>query len=68
MGHSGRTLRYIACMDDWPKPPIWREDLDKIRELMTPEEYKALLKRLVHIEPDGPLVDTRQVFKKPIEN
>jgi hypothetical protein len=30
------------------------EDLDKIRELMTPEEFEALMRRLVHIEPDDP--------------
>ena len=39
-------------MDEWPKPPMWREDLDKIRELMTPEEFEALMRKLVHIEPD----------------
>ena len=42
-----------------PEPPIWREDLQSIRELTTPEEFEALLKRLVHIEPVGPLHDFR---------
>ena len=31
---------------DWPRPPIQPEDLPKIRELLTAEEYKKLLKRL----------------------
>ncbi len=26
---------------DWPKPPIWIEDLPLIRELLTDEEYAA---------------------------
>ena len=32
-------------MPDWPRPPIRPEDLPKIRELLTAEEYAALLKR-----------------------
>ena len=33
-------------MYDWPRPPIHPEDLHKMRELLTPEEYEKLLKRL----------------------
>ena len=33
-------------MPDWPRPPIRPEDLPKIRELLTAEDYAALLKRL----------------------
>jgi hypothetical protein len=45
-----------------------REDLDKIRELMTPEEFEELMRKLVHIEPDGPLHNFRVVFPKPDKN
>ena len=31
---------------DWPRLPIQPEDLPKIRELMSAEEYARLLKRL----------------------
>ena len=46
----------------WPRPPIRREDLPLIRQLLTPDEYAALLRRLVHVLPDGPLVDYERVF------
>ncbi len=29
---------------DWPKPPIWPEDLPLIRELLTDDEYAELLR------------------------
>ncbi len=38
---------------DWPKPPIWPEDLPLIREL---------LRRTVQVLPNGPLLDYKQVF------
>ena len=38
-------------MRDWPRLPIHPEDLPKIRELLTTEEYEKLLKRL---EPPAP--------------
>ena len=31
---------------DWPQPPIRPEDLPKIRELLSAEDYEELLKRL----------------------
>ncbi len=33
-------------MPEWPRPPIRPEDLPKIRELLTAEEYEKLWKRL----------------------
>ena len=33
-------------MPEWPRPPIRPEDLPLIRELLTPEDYEALLKRI----------------------
>jgi len=30
---------------DWPTPPIWPHDLDDIRELLTDEEWRELLRR-----------------------
>ena len=39
---------------DWPKPPIWPEDLPLSRELLTDEEYAELLKRMVQVVPHGP--------------
>ena len=30
---------------DWPKLPIWPEDLPLIRELLTEEQYAELLRR-----------------------
>ena len=35
----------MGCIG-WPRPPIRPEDLPLIRELLTAEEYAALLKRL----------------------
>ncbi len=48
--------------DNWPKPPIWPEDLPLIRELLTEEEYAELLRRMVQVLPNGPLLDYRQAF------
>ena len=31
---------------EWPKPPIRPEHLPLIRELLTPEDYEKLLKRI----------------------
>ncbi len=52
----------------WPRPPIRREHLPLIRALLTQEEYDELLRRLVHVLPDGPLVDHRQVFTESGRN
>jgi hypothetical protein len=30
---------------DWPTPPIWPEDLDDVRELVSDEEWRELLRR-----------------------
>ena len=30
-------------MDDWPKPPIWPNHFDYVRELLTEDEWRALL-------------------------
>jgi hypothetical protein len=59
------TTNPMTQLDDWPKPPIWPEDLEMIRQLMTGAEYVALLRRLIHVLPDGPLVDQRRVFGAP---
>ena len=48
------------CHGYWPKPPIWAEDLPLIRELLTNEEYAELLKRMVQVLPNGPLLDYKQ--------
>ncbi len=53
---------------DWPKPPIWPDDLPLIRELLTDEEYAELLRRAVQVLPNGPLLDYSQVFGEPSEN
>ena len=45
---------------DWPKPPIWPEDLPLIRDLLTDEEYAELLRRMVM--SNGPLLDYKQAF------
>ena len=50
------------CNDDWPKPPIWPEDLPLIRELLTEEEFEKLLSRMVQVLPNGPLLDYRQAL------
>ncbi len=50
------------CHDDWPKPPIWPGDLPLIRELLTDEEYAELLRRMVQVVPNGPLLDYPQAF------
>jgi hypothetical protein len=30
---------------DWPTPPIWPDDLGDVRELLTEEEWRKLLRR-----------------------
>ena len=55
-------------LDDWPKPPIWSEDLTLIRELLTEEEYAELLRRMIQVLPHGPLLDYRQAFGESSEN
>lgn len=61
---------YLATpMDtDWPVPPIWPEDLPVIRELLTDEEYAALIRRLVWVLPDGPGLNWDRVLQTPSEN
>jgi hypothetical protein len=44
------------------------EDLPLIRQLLTEEEYALLLRRLVRVMPDGPLLDPKQVFGEPGKN
>ena len=53
---------------DWPIPPIWPDDLPLIRELLTEEEYAELLRRMVQVLPNGPLLDYRQAFGEPSNN
>ena len=53
---------------DWPKPPIWPDNLSLIRELLTDEEYAALLRRMVQVLPNDPLLDHRSVFGQPSKN
>ncbi len=36
-----------------------------IRELLTDEEYAELLRRTVHVLPNGPLLDYQQAFGEP---
>lgn len=56
-----------SCMydypSDWPEPPIWRADLPLIRELLTDEEWTALLRRLVSVS--GKLEDFQRVLPWP---
>ena len=53
------------CYQNWPIPPIWPEDLPLIRELLTEEEYPELLRRMVQVLPNAPLLDYSQVFAEP---
>ena len=48
---------------DWPKPPIWPEDLPLIRELLTDDEYAELLRRMVQV--CGPLLGYPRAFGEP---
>ena len=45
-----------------------REDLPLIRELLTDEEYAELLRRMVQVLPNGPLLGCRQGFGEPSKN
>ena len=47
-------------LDNWPKPPIWPEELPIIRERLTEEEYAELLRRMVQVY--GPLLGYPQAF------
>ncbi len=42
----------------------WPEDLPLIRELLTDEEYAELLRRMVQVVPNGPLLDYPQAFTR----
>ena len=53
------------CLDTWPLPPIWPEDLPLIHELLTDEEYAELLRRMVQVVPNGPLLNYKQAFGEP---
>ncbi len=44
------------------QPPIWPEDLPLIRELLTDEEYAERLRGMVHVLPNGVLLDYPQTF------
>ncbi len=52
------------CLDDWPKPPIWPDGLPLIRKLLTDEEYAELLRRMVQVLPNGPLLDYKRLASK----
>ncbi len=56
------------CDEEWPRPPIWPEDLPLIRQLLTDEEYAELLRRMVQVLPNGPLLNYRQAFGRPSKN
>ncbi len=43
----------MTHLNDWPKPPIWPENLPLIRQLMTDEEYAE--RRLVRVLGHGGL-------------
>ncbi len=40
----------------------------EIRELLTDEAYAELLRRMVQVVPNGPLLDSKQAFGKPSKN
>ncbi len=65
---SGHTARGTTHAHDWPKSPIWPEDLPLIRELLTDEEYAELLRRMVQVVLNGPLLGYPQVFGEPSKN
>jgi hypothetical protein len=52
--------------DNWPSL-YWPEELVLIREFLTDEEFEQLLRRLVFVLPDGPLVEWREVFEQRAE-
>lgn len=52
-------------LTDWPRPPIWPEHLPLIRLLLTSEKFEELLRRLIHVVPNGPLVDHARVLGTP---
>ncbi len=54
--------------DNWPKSPIWPDDLLLIRKLLTDEEYAELLRRMIQVLPNGLLVDYPQAFGEPSSN
>ena len=41
-------------MPEWPRPPIRAEDLPEIRELLSPEEYEKLLRRIEAQKKNSP--------------
>ena len=43
-------------------------DLPLIRELLTDEEHAELLRRMVQVLPNGPLLDYTQAFGEPSKN
>ena len=53
---------------EWPQPPIWPEDVQLIRELLSAEEWERVSTRLVHVLPDGPLVAATTVLPSPARN
>ena len=61
-GEADSFAEKPICDEEWPKPPIWPEDLPLIRELLTDEEYAELLTRTVQVVPNGPLLDHPQAF------
>ncbi len=43
-------------------------DLPLIRELLSDEEYAELLRRMVQVLPNGPLLDYKQASGEPSKN
>ncbi|MEE9293516.1 MAG: hypothetical protein V3W34_00925 [Phycisphaerae bacterium] len=61
MSRRGRR-NVIESLRSGTVPLIWPEDLPLLRELLTEEEYAELLRRMVRVLPNGPLLDYWQAF------
>ncbi len=55
----------MTRLNDWPKLPIWPEDLPLIRQLMTDDEFAVLLRRLVQVLADRPLTPLTGIGGEP---
>ncbi len=61
----GATVIGMTRLNDWPKLPIWPEDLPLIRQLMTVDEFAVLLRRLVQVLADRPLTPLTGIGGEP---
>ncbi len=58
----------MTHVNDWPKSPIWPQDLPLIRQLMTDDDFAELLSRLIPTWSVEAFLGRRTIFGNRAKN